>query len=395
MKRIVMLALALLLAGGIASGQSILQRLGNRAKNAVENNIGNKVEKGINDILNGNSSSNQQSQQSQKNQQQSQQTQQQSAQQHNHAAEGWTCPECGHAGNTGAFCTECGAKKPAAGAQQTQQSQQRPAAGTADQVARNVAPGSVPNPYTEFDLPDNPFDVPLGLPKNDNSDERPSMVKPTLRTSYAAYTFPDLGASGKEFWNAERQRMYSVSYETFNGEKMVHKMLAIVDSMAIYMIDDAKKLITKVPLSAVQAAAMHNVVSKEVVLNESEISTSQGRWCYAHTGATESTIEFAGHQSTEVNGETTYTDLETGITIEVTHGFSHDYTRNIHLGLFYPEIFDLPAGYTMITQDFTAGLQKMDQMEENWKTFEEQVQGMDLGNMKNKSTEELLQMLGK
>ena len=49
----------------------------------------------------------------------------------------------------------------------------------------------------------------------------------------------------------------------------------------------------------------------------------------------------------------------------------------------------------MITQDFTAGLQKMDQMEENWKTFEEQVQGMDLGNMKNKSTEELLQMLGK
>lgn len=33
------------------------------------------------------------------------------------AAAGWTCPECGHAGNTGKFCDECGAKQPAAGAQ--------------------------------------------------------------------------------------------------------------------------------------------------------------------------------------------------------------------------------------------------------------------------------------
>ena len=28
------------------------------------------------------------------------------------AAEGWTCPACGKAGNTGKFCSECGAKKP-------------------------------------------------------------------------------------------------------------------------------------------------------------------------------------------------------------------------------------------------------------------------------------------
>lgn len=362
MKRIVFILTAFALACAPAAGQNnILQRLGNRAKNAVENNIGNKVEKGINDILNGNTGSNQQNQ---KNQQQSQQQPQPQTQQ-----------------------------QPA-----RQQPARQPAAssgGTAAQVIRSVAPGSVPNPYTEFDLPDNPFDVPLGLPQNDNSDERPAMVKPASRVSYAAYTFPDMGASGKEFWNAERQRMYSVSYEIFNGERLVHKMLAIVDSMAIYMIDDAQKLITKIPVSSVQALAMHNVVSKETVLNENEISTSQGRWCYAHSGATESTLEFAGHQTTETNGETTYTDLETGITLEVTRGFSHDYTRNIHLGLFYPEIYDLPAGYRMIVQDFTAGMQKIDQMEENWKSFEEQVQGMDLGNMKNKSTEELLQMLGK
>lgn len=387
MKRIAIILAAFALACAPASAQNILQRLGNRAKNAVENNIGNKVERGINDILNGN---NQQTQNSQKNQQQSQ-TQ---PQQHDHAAEGWTCPECGHEGNKGAFCTECGAKKPETGAARSQQ-QAAPAAGAPAQAARSVAPGSVPNPYTEFDLPDNPFDVPLGLPQNDNSDERPSMVRPASRVSYAAYTFPDMGASGKEFWNAERQRMYSVSYEIFNGERLVHKMLAIVDSMAIYMIDDAQKLITKIPVSAVQTLAMHNVVSKETILDERDISTSQGRWCYMHAGASESTLEFAGHQTTEVNGDTTYTDLETGIVLEVTHGFSHDYTRNIHLGLYYPEIYDLPAGYRMIVQDFTAGMQKIDEMEENWKSFEEQVQGMDLGNMKNKSTEELLQMLGK
>ena len=393
MKRIAIILAAFALACAPASAQNILQRLGNRAKNAIENNVGGKVEKGINDILNGNTGNNQQNQKNQNNQQQAQPQQHQ----HDHAAEGWTCPECGHF-NTGAFCTECGTKKPAATASQTQpkqQSQSKAAAETVSQAVRSVAPGAVPNPYTEFDIPDNPFDVPLGLPENDKSGERPAMVKPASRVSYAAYTFPDIGASGKEFWNAERQRMYSVSYEIFNGERLVHKMLAIVDSMAIYMIDDAQKLITKIPVSSVQALAMHNVVSKETVLNENEISTSQGRWCYAHSGATESTLEFAGHQTTETNGETTYTDLETGITLEVTHGFSHDYTRNIHLGLYYPEIYDLPAGYRMIVQDFTAGMQKIDEMEENWKSFEEQVQGMDLGNMKNKSTEELLQMLGK
>ncbi len=30
-------------------------------------------------------------------------------------AEGWTCPKCGHPGNTGKFCSNCGATKPAEG----------------------------------------------------------------------------------------------------------------------------------------------------------------------------------------------------------------------------------------------------------------------------------------
>ena len=76
--------------------------------------------------------------------------------------------------------------------------------------------------------------------------------------------------------------------------------------------------------------------------------------------------------------------------LEVTQGFDHDYTRNIHLGLFYPEIYDLPEGYRMITIDFGDAMRQMDQMEENMKNFEEQMKGMDL---QNKSVDELLKML--
>ncbi len=39
--------------------------------------------------------------------------QQQAAQAPAAAAEGWTCPKCGKAGNTGKFCAECGSPKPA------------------------------------------------------------------------------------------------------------------------------------------------------------------------------------------------------------------------------------------------------------------------------------------
>lgn len=242
-------------------------------------------------------------------------------------------------------------------------------------------PGPVPNPYTVNDIPDNPFDVALGLPKNDNSSERPSLVKPSAHVSYAAYHFPLTGPRSKEFWNAERRRMYSVSYDNSNGQERVSKMLAIVDSMAVYVINDASKVIMKMPLSAIQAAAMHNVVSMETLLDESEISTSQGRWCYRHAGATEATREVAGKQTTDIGGETSFIDLETGITIQVDYGYSHEYTRNIHLGVFYPEIFDLPEGYRMVVQDFSAGMQRRDELEEKMKGAQEGLKGMNLENL--------------
>lgn len=104
MKRIVLLLAALVLVCSGASAQGILGRLGQRAKNAAENNIGNKVEQGVNDILNGNVGKNQGNNNRNKGNE---------ATEHQHdAAQGWICPACGHEGNTGKFCEECGAKQP-------------------------------------------------------------------------------------------------------------------------------------------------------------------------------------------------------------------------------------------------------------------------------------------
>ena len=110
MKKIALLITCIALAGAPANAQSLLERLGQRAKNATENNLGNKVEKGVNDILNGNVGKKDKNNQKDQKQENTQSTQTAAA-----AADGtWTCPnpECGHAGNTGNFCTECGTKKP-------------------------------------------------------------------------------------------------------------------------------------------------------------------------------------------------------------------------------------------------------------------------------------------
>ena len=72
------------------------------AENAVEQQVNKKVEEGINKAFNP------ESQQQEQQEQVEQQPQEQ-------PKSGWTCPACGHKGNTGKFCTECGAKKPEAG----------------------------------------------------------------------------------------------------------------------------------------------------------------------------------------------------------------------------------------------------------------------------------------
>ena len=107
MKRIALLLTAIALTCASANAQSLLERLGQRAKNAAENNVGNKVEQGVNDLLNGKLGK----KKDKKDQKQETAQPAQTA-----VTDGtWTCPnpECGHTGNTGNFCTECGTKKPA------------------------------------------------------------------------------------------------------------------------------------------------------------------------------------------------------------------------------------------------------------------------------------------
>ena len=112
MKKIVLLLAALALVCASASAQNILESLGRRAKNAVENNIGRKVEKGVNDVLDGKVGNNNQGNNRRNNRNNNANEEVEEAHEHDHAAEGWTCPECGHEGNTGKFCEECGAKQP-------------------------------------------------------------------------------------------------------------------------------------------------------------------------------------------------------------------------------------------------------------------------------------------
>lgn len=71
------------------------------AEDAIEQQVNKKVEEGIDKAFNP---------EFQKQEQQQEQVEQQQEQ----PQSGWTCPSCGHKGNTGKFCNECGAKKPGA-----------------------------------------------------------------------------------------------------------------------------------------------------------------------------------------------------------------------------------------------------------------------------------------
>ena len=75
------------------------------AEDAVVQQVNKKVEEGIDKAFNPEVPEKEQ-------QEQQEQVEQQPQEQ---PKSGWTCPACGHKGNTGNFCTECGAKKPEAG----------------------------------------------------------------------------------------------------------------------------------------------------------------------------------------------------------------------------------------------------------------------------------------
>ena len=246
---------------------------------------------------------------------------------------------------------------------------------------------AVPNPYTTFDIPTSAGKVPVGLPKNDTGD-KPALTKSKETVSYCAYIYREGQFPGKIFYNADRRRIYEVTFGYMESprSKVVRRTLSVVDSLLIYQIDDETKTITRINAQDIAKTAKIGVTSNVEVIHEKDIARSSGRWCYALTSATESTRAFAGNTASETVGGTIYRDLETGIVLEETHGYGHDYTRNIHVGLFYPEIFDLPKGYRIVESNLNPG-KAAEKIKEREKGIEEMMKKAE--GMKNMSLEDL------
>ncbi|MBQ3711909.1 MAG: OmpA family protein [Bacteroidales bacterium] len=108
MKRIILASIALLVACASASAQlNALKKYGEKLKNSVENKVTNRVESEVDQSVD-NAVDKTLDKIFNKKQKDTAEGQQPAAN------AGWKCPECGHAGNSGNFCGECGAKKPGA-----------------------------------------------------------------------------------------------------------------------------------------------------------------------------------------------------------------------------------------------------------------------------------------
>ena len=81
----------------------VVQGARTAAENAVERQVEQKVEEGVDKIFNPETGEYEEVQEEQEPQEEVKQPK---------AKGGWTCPACGAKGQTGKFCTECGAKKP-------------------------------------------------------------------------------------------------------------------------------------------------------------------------------------------------------------------------------------------------------------------------------------------
>ena len=234
----------------------------------------------------------------------------------------------------------------------------------------------VPNPYTYNDVPDVALDVPLGLPAHDE-DAQPEMQKPRPQVSFCAYRISTYGTPAKVFYNAASKRHFSVSsgINPATGENQVIKTLSIPDSLAIYRIDDATRTITKLPGEGMQALNNMDVKTKSEQMTEEEMAYSCDRWCYMKTIVTTETFDGPYGSHTDEHYRTSFIDPETGITLfEDTDGIE-TYMRNIHLGVPYPEVFELPAGYRFVVQDLSSGLDAYKKYEQQMKDSYQRLEG--------------------
>lgn len=107
----------LVFASAGAGAQNIFGRLAERAKNAAENAVGNKIENTISDAINNVGKDRDGAGKDNGYVEEATASCEEPVAPAPAAAAGWTCPECGKVGNTGKFCEDCGAKKPAADAE--------------------------------------------------------------------------------------------------------------------------------------------------------------------------------------------------------------------------------------------------------------------------------------
>ena len=238
----------------------------------------------------------------------------------------------------------------------------------------------VPNPYTYNDVPDIASEVPVGLPAHDE-DEQPGMQKPRPQVSFCAYRISTHGTPAKVFYNAASKREFSVSsgINPATGENQIIKTLSIPDSLAIYRIDDATRTITKMPAEGMQALNNMDVKTKSEQMTEEEMAYTCDRWCYKKTIVTTETFEGPYGSQTDEHYRTSCIDPETGITLFEEADGIETCMRNIHLGVPYPEVFELPAGYKFVVQDFSSGVDAYKKFEERMKATQQQLDGISGG----------------
>lgn len=252
-----------------------------------------------------------------------------------------------------------------------------------------TAAAQIPNPYTYFDVPTDPYEVPVGLPKNDEGD-KPALTKPVPQVSFCAYRIGSEGYPSKIFYDAASKRQYSVAsgINPATGEEEIVKTLSIPDSLALYRINDEARTITKLPAEGMQALGSVDVADRNDVVTEEDMVSNSDRWCYMKTVVTTELRSGMFGSTTEEYSRTTYTDPETGIQLCEDESGIVTYTRNIHLGVPYPEVFELPKGYQFIVQDISASLDAYNAMEEKMKQTYEQLEKM--GGSGSSALEQLL-----
>lgn len=207
------------------------------------------------------------------------------------------------------------------------------------------------DPYASTERPSH--SIPLGLPQNDDGDA-PTGLPPAC-VSYCAYEFDptaeDLDGSWKKvFYNAANRRKYVITY---NDKGNISRALTIPDSLAFYRIDPEKKIIQKYSVSNAEEllGGMDELFDQttERKATGTSIEATDGRWCYRTEHVTTSTDKQGVTREIKTYA---YYDLETGILIRKAGG-SKNFLRGIQTGLFYPELFELPEGYRMITIDLS------------------------------------------